>query len=110
MAARPQYGGGLLGLIVLIVLLLWLTGYFAGGRESGEHTAGATTVSLVLPPLRGDELCLPATRLGDATLRLQPILQIATMLPAARHVHAIRFNRDFLGRGPAFVGIGINGG
>jgi hypothetical protein len=27
----PQYGGGLLGLVVLILLVLWFTGNLAGG-------------------------------------------------------------------------------
>ncbi len=27
----PQYGGGLLGLVVLVLLVLWLTGNLAGG-------------------------------------------------------------------------------
>ena len=27
----PHYGGGLLGLVLLIVLILWLTGNFGGG-------------------------------------------------------------------------------
>ena len=27
----PQYGGGLLGLILVLVLVLWLTGNLAGG-------------------------------------------------------------------------------
>jgi len=28
----PHYGGGLLGLVLLIVLILWLTGNLGGGR------------------------------------------------------------------------------
>jgi hypothetical protein len=28
---RPSYGGGLLGLVLLVLLILWLTGNIGGG-------------------------------------------------------------------------------
>lgn len=31
----PQYGGGLLGLVVIVLLVLWLTGNFASGPPLG---------------------------------------------------------------------------
>jgi hypothetical protein len=55
---RPHYGGGLLSLVLLILLVLWFTGNMGGGLDMGlkvAMTAGAALHGLQrvvqLPPL-----------------------------------------------------------
>ncbi|MEN3339887.1 MAG: hypothetical protein V7647_3563 [Acidobacteriota bacterium] len=37
----PHFGGGALGLILLILLILWLTGNLGGGRRLGPRVDAA---------------------------------------------------------------------
>lgn len=42
----PHFGGGALGLILLILLVLWLTGNLGGGRRLGPRVDAASVADL----------------------------------------------------------------
>ena len=62
----PHYGGGLLGLVVLILLILWLTGNLGGGRvlPLSEPTA-------IQPPANG--ACAEPCREVSLSAEPQPV-------------------------------------